>query len=81
MAQFASTAPLTPKTTQLSMRPRFITAQRAGFVIAVLVQQHMAVWTKVFIDRHTRARNLEKAHDTLLTYSSQELLRCYPSDG
>ena len=63
----------------LSMRARFITAQRAGFVIAVLIQQHMAVRAKVLIDCHARARDLEKAHDTLLPDSSQELLGSYLS--
>jgi hypothetical protein len=70
MAQAASTTPLTPKAMLLSMRARFITAQRAGFVIAVLIQQHMAVRAKVLLDCHTRARDLEKAHRTLLTRGS-----------
>jgi hypothetical protein len=74
VAQSTSTAPLTPKATPLSMPARFKTAQRAGFVVAVLIQQHMAVWTKVLLGCHAGARELEKAHHTLLTRGPQELL-------
>ena len=74
VAQPASTAPLTPEATPLPVLARFKTAQRAGFAVAILSQQHMTVWTKVLLGRHAGARDLEKAPHTLLTRGSQELL-------
>jgi len=66
--------PLTPDAAPPSMWARFITAQRADLAVTVLIQQHVAVRTKVLIGGYAGTRDVEKAHHTLLPRGSQELL-------
>jgi hypothetical protein len=68
-----------PEPPPLAMLARLIAAQWAGFVAVVLIEQHIAVRTEVFVSGNAGSTNVEKAHRILPARSSRELLGERPS--